>query len=205
LAEKTLYFEEKFNKEYSFILPQKTARELVNIFVEKQGKLKLCLSPNQVLFEYTMPETPHPQIQVVSRLIEGDYPDYQGIIPGKYELQISLSRSEFLNQIKTASIFSGKSNEVRIKVSPKKEEIEVVSQNPELGENKSSLAGKVSEQSNKAKEVEAVFNYRFLIDGLAHIKSPKVVFELSGEEGPAVLRPEGDTNYLYVVMPIKAA
>ena len=83
LAEKTLYFEKKINRECSFILPQKTARELVNIFSEKDGKLKLYLSPNQVLFECPMTETPHPQIQIISRLIEGDYPDYQSIIPKK--------------------------------------------------------------------------------------------------------------------------
>ncbi len=203
LAEKTLYFEKKINRECSFILPQKTARELVNIFSEKDGKLKLYLSPNQALFECPMTETPHPQIQMISRLIEGDYPDYQSIIPKKYAVQMALNKNEFLNQIKTASIFSSKSNEVKIRVNPKKEEIEILSQNPELGENKSVLTGKISEASDKSKEIETIFNYRFLIDGLVNIKSSKVLFEIDGEEGPAVLRPEGDINYLYVVMPIK--
>ena len=203
LAEKTLFFDEKINKECSFILPQKTARELVNIFSEQKGKIKLYFSPNQIMFEYPMTEVAHPQIQIISRLIEGEYPDYQGIIPKKYEAQIILSKNEFLNQVKTASIFSGKSNEVKIKINPKKEEIEILSQNPELGENKSSLSGKINYSSGKAKEIEVNFNYRFLVDGLLNIKSPKIVFELNGEEGPAVLRPEGDPSYIYVVMPIK--
>jgi len=204
LAEKTLYFEQKINREESFILPQKAARELVNIFSERKGKLKLYFSPNQVLFEYPMSETAHPQIQVVSRLIEGDYPDYQSIIPQKHDVQLSLPKNELLNQVKTASIFSGKSNEVKIKVNIKKQEIEILSQNPELGENRSVLTGKVTDTSGKVKEIETTFNYRFLVDGLLNIKSSKVLFELNGEEGPAVLRPEGDANYLYVVMPIKA-
>jgi len=204
LAEKTLYFEQKIDREESFILPQKAARELVNIFSERKGKLKLYFSPNQILFEYPMSETTHPQIQVVSRLIEGDYPDYQSIIPQKHDVQLSLSKNEFLNQVKAASIFSGKSNEVKIKVNIKKQEIEMLSQSPELGENRSVLAGKVTDTSGKVKEIETTFNYRFLVDGLLNIKSSKVLFELNGEEGPAVLRPEGDTNYLYVVMPIKA-
>jgi len=204
LAEKTLYFEQKIDREESFILPQKAAREIVNIFSERKGKLKLYFSPNQILFECPMSETTHPQIQVVSRLIEGDYPDYQSIIPQKHDVQISLSKNEFLNQVKTASIFSGKSNEVKIKVNIKKQEIEMLSQSPELGENRSVLAGKVTDTSGKVKEIETTFNYRFLVDGLLNIKSSKVLFELNGEEGPAVLRPEGDTNYLYVVMPIKA-
>ena len=114
-----------------------------------------------------------------------------------------MSKNELLNQIKTASIFSGKGNEVRIKVNPKKEEIEILSQDPELGENRSVLTGKITDSTSKAKEIETIFNYRFLVDGLNNIKSSKVIFELNGEEGPAVLRPEGDANYLYVVMPIK--
>ena len=202
LAEKTIYFEKKTEKEYSFILPQKTARELINILSEKKGKTKLYCSPNQVMFEYPMPETPHPQIQIISRLIEGDYPDYRAIIPQKHEVQVTLPRTEFLNQIKTASIFSGKSNEIKVKVDPKKEGVEILSQNPELGENKSFLPGKVGYVSSP-QEMEIIFNYRFLVDGLSNIKNSKVVFDLNGEEGPAVLRPEGDQNYLYVVMPIK--
>ncbi len=203
LAEKTIYLKEKINRECSFILPQKTAREIVNIFAEKKEKIKLYFSPNQVLFEYPMSGVAHPEVQIVSRLIEGEYPDYQGIIPKKYEAQVTLSKNELLNQIKTASIFSGKSNEIKVKVAPKKEGIEILSQNPELGENKSFLGGNVVYGPDKTKEIEVIFNYRFLIDGLLNIKSANVLFELNGEEGPAVLRPADDPGYLYIVMPIK--
>jgi len=204
LAEKTLYLKEKIDKEGSFILPQKTAREIINILTEQKGKIKLYSSPNQVLIEYPILETPHPQVQIVSRLVEGDYPDYQGIIPKKYEAQVVLSKSDLLNQIKTASIFSGKSNEIKIRLNTKKEGIDIFSQNPELGENQSFLAGKINYGQDKPKEMEVSFNYRFLIDGLLNMKDPKVVLELNGEEGPAVLKPADDSSYLYVVMPIKS-
>lgn len=204
LAEKNLYFEKKHTKEFSFILPQKAAREIINILSEKKGKLKLYCSANQVLFEYLMEETPHPQIEIISRLIEGEYPDYQGIIPKKHQARAVLAKNELLNQIKAASIFSGKSNEVKIKVDPKKEGVEIISQSPEYGENRSFLAGKLSYEDT-AKEAEVSFNYRFLVDGLLNIPSSKVIFELNGEDGPAVLKPEGDSNYLYVVMPIKGS
>ncbi len=204
LAEKTLFFEKKTDREFSFILPQKSAREIVNIFFEKQEKLRLYFSPNQILFEYPMTEVPHPQIQVVTRLIEGEYPDYQEIIPKKYEVQTILAREDFLNQIKTASIFSGKSNEVKIRINFEKKGVEILSQNPELGENESFLCGKINYGASPPKEMEAVFNYRFLVDGLLNIKSQNVIFELNGEDQPAVLKPDGDSSYIYVVMPIKA-
>ena len=215
LAEKTLFVEKETNKsvdksvikeqEYSFILPQRTAREIINILSERKGKLKFYFSPNQVLFEYPMTEISHPQVQIISRLIEGEYPDYEEIIPKKYEVQIVLPKNEFLKQTKIASLFSGKINEIQIKFNPQKEGIEIFSQNSEFGENKSFLSGKINYGSSAPKKIKVAFNYKFLVEGLLNIKSQKVIFELNGEEGPAVLRPEGDTSYVYVVMPIKAS
>ena len=200
LGEKKLFFPSALSQEYSLILPQQTAKELINIFGEKETELQIYFSPNQILFETMMPETSHPQIQLVSRLIEGEYPNYQEIIPKKAETQIICARSEFISQIKTASIFSGKINEVKLKIDPKEKQILVFSQNPDLGEYKGSLAGKI-----KGKEIEISFNHRFLIDGLLGIKTPEVIFELTSEESPAVLKPVGDESYLYVAMPIKTS
>ena len=76
----------------------------------------------------------------------------------------------------------------------------ISAQNPELGENKSSISGKI-----KGEKQEVSFNYKFLIDGLLNLKSSEVNFELNGEDGPGVLKPVGDTSYLYVVMPIRAS
>jgi DNA polymerase-3 subunit beta len=201
LGEKKIYLKNlsKLQKDYSLIIPQKAAREIINIFGEKEGELKIYFSSNQVMFELPMAETQHPQTQLISRLVEGDYPNYKEIIPKKYTTQLQLQKSEFLNQIKSASLFSGKINEVKIKADSKKNKIEIFSQNPEIGEYQSSISGKT-----KGESIEISFNHRFLLDGLANIKSSEVVFELNGNSGPGVLRPVGDQSYLYVVMPIKA-
>ncbi len=206
LGEKTFFLPQtSLSKEYTLILPQKAAREIINIFGEKEGELRVYFSPNQVLFELPMQETVHPQIQLISRLIEGEYPNYEEILPKKFETQIVCQRNEFLNQIKSASLFSGKVSEVKLKIDPKSERIEIFSRNPDLGEYRSSLVGRV-----KGKECEISFNHRFLADGLLNIKNPEIVFELTGPEGSAVLRPSQppaghpDQGYIYVVMPIRA-
>ncbi|MBZ9571743.1 DNA polymerase III subunit beta [Patescibacteria group bacterium] len=202
LGEKKLFLEKplSFSQKYSLILPQKAARELINVFGEKKGELKICLEPNQALFEIPMAETPHPQVQLVSRLIEGGYPDYQAIIPKKYKTQLFLPKNEFLNQVKLASLFSGKINEVKFKIEKKKEGIEIFSQDPDLGEHRSFLPGEIN-----GEEVTVSFNHRFLIDGLLNIKSKDLIFELNGEDGPGALKPVGDQSYIYILMPIKAS
>ena len=199
LAEKTILLENAVKKDYSFILPQKPAREIMNILSDKEGILKVYFSPNQTLFEFPIKDSNKPQLQITSRLIEGEYPNYQDIIPKKFTTKVILKRDEFLNQIKTASLFSGKINEVKITVNIENKELEIFSQSPDIGENKSSLLAKI-----EGEKLEVSFNYKFLIDGLNNIKSSEVIFELSEKEGPCVLKPVGDNSYLYVVMPIKS-
>jgi len=198
LAEKKISLDKKIDKRMSFILPQKAVREVINIFSEKRGEFQLVISPNQVLFETEAVKHQGPKIQLLSRLIEGEYPDYEEILPKKRETEIVLDRNEFLKQLKMASLFSGRINEVKLNVT--KNKVEVFSQNPETGEYKSFLKANV-----KGKEGEASFNYKFLIDGVLKIKTSKLIFELNREEGPGLLKPLGDQNYLYVVMPIKAS
>jgi DNA polymerase-3 subunit beta len=200
LGEKKIFLKEMLpiQKEYSCILPQRAAKEIINIFGEKRGNLKIYFSPNQILFESLMEEASHPEVQLVSKLIEGEYPDYQAILPEKFAAQIIVNKTEFLNHLKAASIFASKINEIRLKTDSKKGKIEIFSQNPDLGEYHSSIFGKI-----KGKEIDISFNFRFLIDGLLNVKSPEVIFELNSGEEAAVLKGADDPSYIYLVMPIK--
>ncbi len=198
LAEKNITLEKVVKRDYSFILPQRPARELINILEGKEGILKIYFSNNQVMFEFPLKEIDHPQIQITSRLIEGEYPNYTEIIPTKFKTNVVVKRDEFLNQIKAASLFSGKVNEVKISINAEKKEINIFAKSLDLGENQSSVFANIQGES-----VSISFNYKYLIDGLLNIKSSEVMFDVSREDGPCVLRPVGDISYLYVVMPIK--
>jgi len=216
LGEKKFYMDSSsadISKDYSLILPQRAAKEIINIFGEKEDDLTIYFSPNQVLFEISLPETPHPQIQLVSRLIEGEYPNYQEIIPKKYDTKVVFPANEFINQIKLASLFSGKINEVKLKIDPKKNQMSLFSQNVDIGEHHGVLNCKI-----EGKPCEISFNHRFLLDGLLSMASSKdsgdnprrekeaeLIFELNGAEKAGVLRPKNDDSYLYLIMPIKTS
>ncbi len=199
LAEKTITIENKNKKDYSLILPQKSARELINTLGDKEGEIKICFSANQILFEFPMKEADHPQVQVFSRLIEGEYPNYQEIIPQSFKTKIVVKKEDFLNHIKTAALFAGKINEVKFAIDPSKKTIQISAQSSDIGESKSGLAAKI-----EGDPVEVSFNYKFLIDGILNIKTPEIMFDLSEKDGPCILKPVGSADYLYVVMPIKA-
>lgn len=202
LGEKKVFLKNSssLKKDYSFILPQKTAKEIISILGDKEGDSKIYFSPNQIMIELQMEDVDHPQVQIISRLIEGEYPNYQDIIPEKHKTQLVLDKSEFLNQIKSASLFSGKANEIKLKVDSKKKQIDVFSKSQDIGEYQSLIPSKI-----KGEDVEIAFNYKFLADGVANIKTAEIVLDFNGDSGPGVLRPAGDQTYLYVVMPIKAS
>jgi DNA polymerase-3 subunit beta len=150
LGEKTINLENEIKKEGAFILTQEAGRELMNILsIKKEGKVSCYPNPNQVLFEFLMEETSHPQINLMSRLIEGEYPNYQEIIPKKSTTKIQVDKESFINQIKEAGLFSGKILEVKLTPLTKENKIKIFAQSPEAGKSETYLSAKIEGENLK--------------------------------------------------------
>ncbi len=199
LAEKSINLDTDKLENQFIIIPQRTIQELIRILGEKSlspeedsnNEVEIILANNQILFNLGY-------IQIISRLIEGQYPNYQQLIPNEVDTQVVLDRQEFINNIKIASLFSGKINDVKILINPTKSLIEISSKDIDIGENKSSLNAEI-----KGNQMELDFNYRHLLDGLNNIFSDKVVLLLNNNNSPVVLKPFSDDSYTYIIMPIR--
>ncbi len=195
LAEKNLEAEKSnfsFGENSSIIVPQRTIQELIRILGEEDSELvKLFFANSQILFDMG-------NQQIVSRLIEGQYPDYQQIIPDKLETEAIINKQELINSVKLSGLFSGKAGNVNLLVNPKKSAVIVSSKDTELGQNQSQIEAKI-----KGKEIEATLNYQYILEGLSNIFSDKVVLGLNDNSKPVLLKPVGDISYNYIVMPIK--
>ncbi|MBA7496104.1 Beta sliding clamp [subsurface metagenome] len=194
LGEKTLSIKNNKNKiKKSVIIPLRTVQELIRILAEqdKEEMIEIVVEQNQILFKT-------PDTQIISRLIEGTYPNYEQLISKQFETSLILDRNEFLNTVKVTSLFSSRINDLRLKVVPKKFLVEVFAQDAEIGENISQLKGEM-----KGKALEIIFNHKYLLDGLNNIDSSKVMLGLNGGASPGILKPVGDPSYIYVIMPIK--
>jgi len=199
LVERTLQsnsYKNSFNDEIKFILSQKTTKEVINILQENTGTVKIYYSESQILFETNLNEVDHPEINLISRQIEGNYPAYKEIIPKEYKTRIIVDKDFLTKQIKLAGLFAGKINEIKIKNDDKN--LEILSQDLELGENSSILEAKI-----EGEPVEISFNYKFILDGVSRVKTKNVILELQGASGAGVIKAEEGTDYIYVVMPIK--
>ncbi|MFW6130441.1 MAG: DNA polymerase III subunit beta, partial [Atribacterota bacterium] len=186
--EVSLVSDKKTKLKKSIIIPSRTIQELMRILSEEEEVMaEMSIEQNQVLFRT-------PNSQIISRLIEGSYPNYKQLISDKFETSLTLDTDKFLNAVKVTSLFSSKINDVRLKVIPKKSLIKIHAQDMETGENISELKSEI-----KGKEVEIIFNHKYLLDGLNGINSSKLSLGLNGETNPGILKPADDSNFIYVI------
>lgn len=195
LAEKTIpggQFTAEIRQGFKTIIPLKTVNEIVRAFKEQDEKVSIYFNHNQVLCKTD-------NLQIISRLTGGEFPNYQAIIPTNSETEVVLNKDELVNALRLTSSFTDRLNEIRIVIKDKAKNIEVYSMSQGLGENRYLIPAKI-----KGAPLEIVFNWRFLLDGLRGFDGKEISLGLNGDAKAAILRSSGDSSSFYVLMPIKA-
>ncbi|MBN2197582.1 DNA polymerase III subunit beta [Candidatus Wolfebacteria bacterium] len=195
LAEKNIIntqFKSNIKKGFKTIIPLKTIQEVIRILKEENNKITVYFEPNQVLFKTENSE-------IISRVISGNFPEYQSIIPESFETEVSLNKEELINALKLTSSFTDKLNEIKILIKEKAKNIEVFSFNQILGENQYLIPAKI-----KGSSVEIVFNWRFLLDGIKVLDSEEIFMGFNNENKPILIKSPKDISCFYILMPIKS-
>lgn len=194
LAEKITKLDDKQTQQsdISMIVPYKTAEELNRFLSGNVGDVELYIEQNQVLFKTESK-------QLVSRLVDGVFPEYRAIIPKEVKNEAVLSRVEFVNALKLVSSFSGKNNNVTITVGENGKYLELYSADSSVGENKYKIPIKL-----KGDPFTVVFNWRYLLDGIKIYNSEEITLGVNLPDRPAVIKNSGESRLVYVVMPIKS-
>lgn len=200
LAERKIQLKSNSEEEKKIIVPAKTLQELLRVLsvnlnseVEESGQeIKFYISDNQILFTYGSTE-------LVSRLIEGQYPDYQQIMPTVSKTKIAIDRQELIRAVKMSSLFSKAGiNDVNLDFPLGKNQVVISAVSGQTGENITNLPANVSGDDNSI-----VVNYRYLLEGLSIIESETVKIEVIDGNTPCIIKSEQDASYLYIIMPIK--
>lgn len=192
LAEKkiqTSNFKSNYSQGFKCIIPLKTIQECIRIF-KKNEATRLYFDENQVLIKNS-------QTELISRLIEGNFPDYKAIIPKGFETVIEADRSEIINALKFTSASNQSTQEVKVVVHEGKKLFEIMSTERSLGKFKTVIPAKI-----KGKDNEIIFSGRYMLDGLKNIPNTSITFTLNGNTRPALISSE-DPSYFYILMPIK--
>ncbi len=202
LAERTINLEkENVNKDFkdvlgnvgSVIIPKNTAQELVRNLDETEEILEVTISESQILFAFG-------SANMISRLLDGKYPDYKQIIPDKFELKVAVNKNEITKGIRVASLFSNISNNsIEFKLLSGSKNLEIVAETNDLGNNNTKIP-----TSDINKDLNILYNHKFLIDGLNSLEGEEVSFNINNEALPTVLTSVDDKDFIYVIMPTRA-
>jgi DNA polymerase-3 subunit beta len=172
----------------SVIVPTKTVMELKRM-LQEEGEVTVKFGDNQILFSFE-------SSFILSRLIEGEYPNYKNVIPEKSNREITVSRDDFLSAARRASIFTDQDS-MAIKLNVSKKKMTISKNTPYLGEAKE----EVDIEYSGDKDLQIGFNPKYLIDVLKNLDEDEIVFEVNDANKPGVLR-KGE-EYIYVVLPMQ--
>ena len=175
----------KYKKD--FIMPLKAVEELSRM-LGSEGELKIFLAKNQVAFELE-------GTRLMSRLIDGSFPDYERVIPESSQEKIRVPRQELSSIVRMASLMTSDQSEM-VRLRFEKDKLTVTSHSPEVGEARADMP-----VDHKGKQVEIGFNPIFVRDALSSMEEDEITLELTDSLSPGVIRGEG--SFIHVIMPMR--
>ena len=198
LSERKVPFEKKNTYLKKVIIPHKTCDTIMRVFEKSGPTLYVQISDNQIFIKNNSKEGSVPEVRLVSRVIDGEYPNYEQIIPESFSTTVECARDEIIRHVRSAGLFSSKINEVAFRVNAAEGEMEISSKDQDHGDYHSTLSCK-----GRGKEVRTVCNFTYVLDGLQNISSPTVSFNLNEDSTPVLISGTEDSSFRYLLMPIK--
>jgi len=190
LAYRTGIIDSSITSSWQSIIPAKALIEVSRLIQEENESLQIILTDNQVLFRFG-------DISLITRLIEGQFPNYKQVIPASCKTKIRIPTKALLEAVERASLLAREGSNV-IKIKTQGNTLIITSSSQDLG--------KVYEEIDieiQGEETQIAFNSRYLIDVLKVIDSEEILMELTGSLSPGVLRPVETSNYLYLILPVR--
>ena len=181
-------------EETSVVVPARSYHELERILADSDDPVDVVLAPakNQILFHLE-------GVDLVSRLIDGQFPNYQQVLPASYTTRAIVDREELLKAVRlSALIASSSANVVRLRVDSEAEGAITIAAAADVGDTE----GQVSAQT-EGEGLTVAFNARYLQEALANVAAAQLALEFTGPLSPGVLRPVGDDGYVHVIMPVR--
>jgi DNA polymerase-3 subunit beta len=180
--------------ETSVVIPARALNELARVLADVDDPVEIVLASgrNQVLFHLD-------GIDLVSRLIDGQFPNYQQIVPTSHSTRAVLDREELLRAVRPAALIAHESaNIVKLQIDADGDPGITVSASAEVGDH----VGQV-EAAVEGDGTTIAFNARYLADVLTNVAADQFALELNGPLSPGVFKPVGDDRYIHVVMPVR--
>lgn len=189
LAEKEVM---RTTAEVNLLIPATALQDVLRLLGDGEEVVEITYDDQQVLFKVG-------EVELVTRLIEGSYPDYRKLLPTKFSTEASIKRADFVNITKVSSLFARESaGSVTINASPEQNQVSIQSIASQLGENTANASATVTGEG------AITLNSRYLLDALGTLSADEVKLGFNGKLEPCVLQEIGTNDYIHVIMPLKS-
>jgi DNA polymerase-3 subunit beta len=173
-------------------MPSSAAQDLLRIIGDTDKEVEVTHDDQQVQFHVG-------DVNLVARLIEGNYPDYRKLIPNKFSTVAKLSKADFLNIAKVSALFARESaGSITIKADKDAKNVSINAIASQLGENTAAAEAHVTGGG------EVTLNSRYLIEALNAFSADEIEFCFNGKLEPCILRSATEPNYLHLIMPLRS-
>jgi DNA polymerase-3 subunit beta len=184
-------------KEEKLLIPETIISEYLKI-KKKPLKLRIYIEPSQVTFDL------EDQV-LLSKTLSIDYPDYQQVIPQDFNIIFYINRDEVLKALKLNKVYVDQTKEIKVKINPKNEMMELITKNEILGENINKVNISL-ESADQEEEIEISYNIDFLTEGIKNIDSEKIFMGINipSDYGikPTLMKSPLEEDFIYILMPI---
>jgi DNA polymerase III subunit beta len=179
-------------EELRVLVPASALHDLLRVLGDGDEEVQVTHDELQILFQAG-------DVELVTRLVEGKYPDYRKLIPDAFTTTVTLKRADLINITKVSSLFARESaGSVTIEVDETKQTLSIRSVASQLGENTATATGKVTGSGS------ITLNSRYLLDGLGALEGEDVQFGFNGKLEPTLLLDPNNADYHHIVMPLKS-
>ncbi|MDK9852391.1 DNA polymerase III subunit beta [Staphylococcus equorum] len=191
LAVRKVALEDK-SENKNVIIPGKALSELNKIMTDSEEEIDIFFASNQVLFKVG-------NVNFISRLLEGHYPDTSRLFPENYEIKLGINNGEFYHAIDRASLLAREGGNNVIKLSTGNELVELSSTSPEIG----TVNEDVKASNVDGGNLKISFNSKYMMDALKAIDNDEVEIEFFGTMKPFILKPKDDDSVTQLILPIR--
>ncbi len=184
----------KTKKEINFpsiIIPAKFLNDILS-FIKNEKEIEFSFSKKEKMVQFKLGDD-----EFFSRVIEGEFPPFEKVIPNQKNTTIEADKNEFLRNTKLVSVFSRDySNILLLKIKDNK-----IIFLPKTDNEEKEIA--IQEAKTEGEEIKIAFNLKFLLDLLNHLSSEEIIIELLRSDSPAVFKEKNNPNFLHIIMPIR--
>lgn len=192
LAKKIINLENSVAEDVNIIIPTKNLLELSKMLSEDEENVEIHIFNNKVIFKFST-------IIMLSRLINGTYPDVSKLIPNEFMLKLTVSMSDFYSLLDRVSLFSTEEEKNTIKLECKDNTVVVTSNIPEIG----NVVEKIEVEKNNDENIKIAFSSKYMMEAIKVLDCDKIELCFNGEIKPIVIGNPEDTNLIQLIVPIR--